>query len=141
MAPIEDLNLSNKLHVIRMVDSGIILQTTANQFDIDLSTMSKKLQARDQLETVRKTTSRRKNLAHRGKLRVIHLMEVHQHNKTKVAGICGISRQPVRNIWNNCNILLENEKSCSFLDAKRSLNAMYLAIDARVIDFISYTRS
>ena len=114
MTQIKNLNLSDKLHVIRMVDSGITLQATANQFDIDLSTVSKILQARDELETVRKTTSRRKNLALRDKLRVIHLMEIHKHNKTKVAGVCGINRQSVRNIWNNRNILLENEKTVHF---------------------------
>ena len=141
MTHIENLNLSNKLHVIQMVDSGITLQATENQFDIDLSTVSKIQKARDQLETVRKTTSRRKNLALRYKLRVIHLMKVHQHNKTNVAGICGISRQSVRNVWNNRIILLENEKNSSFLDAKRPLNAMYPAIDARMIDFISYAQS
>ena len=28
----QNINLSNKLHVVRMVDSGITLQATANQF-------------------------------------------------------------------------------------------------------------
>ena len=68
-------------------------------------------------------------------------MERNKHNKTKVAGVCGISRQPVRKIWNNRNILLENEKNSSFLDAKRPLNAMYPAIEARVMYFICYVRS
>ena len=137
----ENLNLSNKLHVIRMVDSGITLQGTTNQFDIDLSIVTNILQSRDQLETVHKSTSRHKNLALRDKLRVIHLMEIHKHNKTKLAGICSISRQSVRNIWDDRNILPENEKNSSFLDARRPLNATYPVIDARVINFISYARS
>ena len=51
---IENLNLSNKLHVIRMVGNGITFQATTNKFDVDLSIASKVLQARDQLETDRK---------------------------------------------------------------------------------------
>ena len=114
----ENLNLSNKLHVVRMVESGITLQATTNKFVINLSIVSKILQARDQLETVRKTTSRRKKLALLDKLRAIHLTEVYKNDKTNTAGICDISRQPARNIWNNRNILLDNENNSSFLEGK-----------------------
>ena len=67
------LKLSQKLHVVRMVNSGITHQATANQFGLEVAGVQTILQSQAQLEKINTTKTSRNNLDLGDKLRILHL--------------------------------------------------------------------
>ena len=68
-----DLRLSEKLHVIRMIDDGITSQA-ANQFDVTVRNVILRIQTPKKVELLGKSPTRRNNLSLRDKMRVLYLM-------------------------------------------------------------------
>ena len=135
-----DLHLSDKLHVIRMVDDGITPQAVANQFDVTVDKVLSIMQTRHTLESMDKSPSKRFNLSLGDKLRVIHMMDIHK-NQTTVGRICKIHRRTVKNVLDKRESILSADIKGIPTNVKRPLKAKYLAVDNAVIDFINFARS
>ena len=73
------LNLNQKLHIIRMTDSGIIHEAVANQFKVSIADVAEILEPRTALETVNASEKKRKNLDLNDKIRVTHYIHKHRY--------------------------------------------------------------
>ena len=89
------LLFSQKLHILRMVKSGITQQATENQFDIEVTEVETILNAQANLETFSNREVSRKNLSPGDKLRVLPLMQIHK-NQAHVGRICKVHRKTVK---------------------------------------------
>ena len=141
MQPLNNLHLSEKLHAIRMIDSGITYQAVANQFDASIGSIRKIIHTRNRYEQVKKSNAERKNLNLAEKIRVLHTVEQNNRNFTNVGKICGIHRKTVANICKSRAVLLNKEKRNACSTVKRPLKAQYPLIEAKVLDFVVYARS
>ena len=107
----QNLYLSGKLSVIRMVDAVITLQAVANQFAVDVSSIQNIVQTLRLFETVQKTSKMRNRLSAENKIRVAYLLKKDQCNKTNIEKLCGFSPKSVRNISNHREKWIRAEKS------------------------------
>ena len=135
-----DLRLSTKLHVIRMVDDGIIPQAAANQFDITVENVMSIMQTRKQVESFEKSQTKRNNLSLGDKLRVLLLMNIYK-NQAQVARIDKIHRKTAKNVLDSRESIHAAEISGTPIGVERPLCDMYPAIDNAVIKFINFARS
>ncbi len=139
--PIATIHLSGQLHALRTLDSGIISQTIANQFDETVDYVNKILQSRHVLERIPTNSMKRINLSIADKIRVIQCMGNNNFRPSQLARLLGIYRKTVGNIWKQRNLLDAKEKSVTRTSVKQPLNSKYTQIVARVLDFDQCARS
>ena len=98
-----------------MADDGIVNQATSNQFEITIDYVTSIIAVRGNLESFEKLAPLRKNLILGNKLRVLHLMDLH-NNKILVGSMCKIDRKTVRKVL-TCleSSLLMRRKECLFM--------------------------
>lgn len=82
-----ELSLNEKLHVLRMADSGIVHQAVANQSSTTLQSICEIVQSRQRLRKLKDSPTKRNSLDLNGKLKVIHFKHI-QNNAPKVGRIC-----------------------------------------------------
>ena len=139
MREISDLNLGERLHVLRMTDSGIMFQAVANQFETSVSTVAVIVQSRSWLKNFCNPQTARHNLALNENIKLLHNQEKHR-NATLVGSRFKGRRKTLMHHWMNREKILDMVRREHTGQVKRPLKAKHPEIDNEVVDFIRFTR-
>ena len=100
MRETSDLNLCEKLHVLRMTDSGITFQASADQFETSVATAAAIVQSTSRPENVSNSPNTPRNLTLNEKVKLLPYQEKHR-NATLVGSIFKVHRKTVMRHWTN----------------------------------------
>ncbi len=103
MQKLDNIYLSDKLHMIRTADDRITFQAIANQFNTDVKNVRYIVDSRDLHRQLCKTSDKRKNLTLGDKIKILHFMEKKHCTATKVERSQKVIRWNVGNTWKMCS--------------------------------------
>ena len=124
MRETSDLNLCEKLYILRKTNSGITSQEVANQFETSVVTVAAIVQSRSRPENFSNPPNSRRNLTLNEKVKLVHYQEKHR-NATPVGSIFKVHHKSVMRHWMNREKILDMAR-CEYPgEVKRPLKAKH----------------